>query len=278
MDFVKLSYFIKAATYSNFSMAAQECHIAQTAMSRHIADIEKELGVELFKRMPKKVVLTPAGELFFKEIKELMKKYNDIVIATRNAAAGHEGSLTIAFGFYERSLLVEYVTPFIEKYPKISISIQQHPYGKLMQELKRGNCDIAFAPPNWAATLENTRTVALRTNRNCIVMSKNNPLTKKEEVFPEDVDNCVFIQPGYESPLLEFERLCRGCGITPQKLVYVDTLDEMFSVVEMNVGIALAPSYIVGDYNNVEFRPFNYSELKDKRHVAMCLDPVLSYV
>jgi len=278
MDFVKLSYFHSAATYSNFSMAAQECHIAQTAMSRHIADIEKEIGVELFKRFPKKVILTPAGELFFHETKEILRKYNEIVTATQDTASGSIDRLNIAFGFYERSLLFEYVLPFVEKYPRISVTIQQYPYDLLIQELKKGNCDVGFCPPNWAATLENTRSVALRTSTNHIALSKTHPLTKYSELSAEQLEGQVIILPKYNEPLDDFKRLCDHYGIKPKKTVHVNTLGAMISMIETNIGVSIVPSYIIEDYSYIEFRPFNYTLLRDKRHVALCLEPVVRSV
>ena len=48
MNIQKLTYFIAVANNLSFTKAAQECHIAQTAMSRQITMIEDELGVKLF--------------------------------------------------------------------------------------------------------------------------------------------------------------------------------------------------------------------------------------
>ena len=73
MNIEKLTYYIRAAEYSNFSVAATDCHIAQSAMSRTIAEIEKELDIKLFTRFPKKVVLTPAGESFLRDAKKIIE-------------------------------------------------------------------------------------------------------------------------------------------------------------------------------------------------------------
>lgn len=274
MNFLKLAYFVKAATYSNLSMAAQECHIAQTAMSRHIADIENEIGIKLFIRYPKKVVLTPAGEVFRQEIEKILKMYGEAVAKTREVDSGSEGRLNLAFGFFERTLMIEYVMHFLETHPRISVSIQQYPYDRLLHELMVGNVDVAFCPPNWAMKLENIRTVELRSNVNCLALGKNNPLAKCKEIGAAELDGQTFILPGYESPFSAFSNLCNLCGFTPKNVVTVNTLEAMISAVETNVGIAFVPSYIVDDYKNVEFRPFNYSMFANKNHVAVCLEPI----
>lgn len=277
MDLIKLSYFIKAAEYSNFSIAAQECRIAQTAMSRHIAGMEKELGVELFKRFPKKVVLSPAGEVFSCEAKEIVKKYNDAVSRLRDIASGCDDRLNIGFGFFERSLLSEYIRSFAKTNQGISISISQHPYDRLMQELKVGNCDVIFCPPNWAGKLENTRSIALRPNLNCIALSKTHPLAEFVSLSPQLISGETIIIPEYDAPFDGFRRMCESCGIKPKKVITVNTLEAMISTIETNVGVALVPSYIMEDYKNIEFRPFTSAILNDKRHVALCLKPPLKH-
>ena len=61
MDIRGLRYFISAAECLNFTQAAKECFITQTAMSQHIANMEKELGFQLFRRNNRRVELTAAG-------------------------------------------------------------------------------------------------------------------------------------------------------------------------------------------------------------------------
>uniref|UniRef100_UPI0006CF6444 LysR family transcriptional regulator n=1 Tax=Clostridium sp. NkU-1 TaxID=1095009 RepID=UPI0006CF6444 len=67
MEIRRLSYFVSVVKHKNFTKAAQEHHMVQTAMSRQIAAIEEELGVVLLKRNNRTVLLTPAGEVFLQQ-------------------------------------------------------------------------------------------------------------------------------------------------------------------------------------------------------------------
>ena len=82
MNIHSLQYFCSVAKHLNFSKAAEECHIAQTAMSRSIAAMEDELGFRLFDRTRHHVELTPAGAYFLKEA----KSWNSII--SLSSAAG----------------------------------------------------------------------------------------------------------------------------------------------------------------------------------------------
>ncbi|HLG75416.1 MAG TPA: LysR family transcriptional regulator, partial [Ktedonobacteraceae bacterium] len=64
MEVPKLTYFLAAAQTLNFRQAAELCSVAQPVLSRQIAALEAELGVELFSRIKKRVALTEAGQEF----------------------------------------------------------------------------------------------------------------------------------------------------------------------------------------------------------------------
>lgn len=79
MNLDKIQYFFKAAELENFSHAAENCHIAQTTMSKFIADLEEELGVKLFIRIAKNVRLTETGKLFYYGMQDIWKSYNELL-------------------------------------------------------------------------------------------------------------------------------------------------------------------------------------------------------
>lgn len=64
MELRQLEYFIAVAAELNFSRAAQQIHVVQSALSAAVAKLEKELGVALFDRSKRQIVLTAAGEVF----------------------------------------------------------------------------------------------------------------------------------------------------------------------------------------------------------------------
>jgi DNA-binding transcriptional LysR family regulator len=72
MEMRHLRYFQAVATALSFSRAAERLHVAQPALSRQIADLERELGVRLLDRDRHKVSLTPAGQSFLRECGALL--------------------------------------------------------------------------------------------------------------------------------------------------------------------------------------------------------------
>ncbi len=79
MKIEKLYYFLSVAKHKNFTKAAQECHIAQPAVSKQMLSLEKELGFELFQRKNRRVELTDAGQEFYQSISCLIEEYESSI-------------------------------------------------------------------------------------------------------------------------------------------------------------------------------------------------------
>ncbi|SPM36148.1 DNA-binding transcriptional regulator, LysR family [Mycobacterium rhizamassiliense] len=73
MELRQLEYFVAVAAELNFSRAAQEIHVVQSALSVSVANLEKELGIELFDRAKRQIALTAAGEAFLQQAREVIR-------------------------------------------------------------------------------------------------------------------------------------------------------------------------------------------------------------
>ena len=74
MELYTMRYVLAVAEYESFSLAAQVCHVGQPALSQQIAKLERELGITLFHRSPRGVVLTRAGEEFVGRAREILQE------------------------------------------------------------------------------------------------------------------------------------------------------------------------------------------------------------
>ena len=73
MELRHLRYYIAVAEALNFTKAAARLRVAQPALSRQMQSLEDEIGVELLKRSPRGVTLTPEGKLFLDEARKLQR-------------------------------------------------------------------------------------------------------------------------------------------------------------------------------------------------------------
>ena len=149
MDIVRLKYFITAAERLNFTIAAKERYITQTAMSLHIKKMEDELGFKLFIRDKRSIKLTEAGLDFYYQACELVTRYEMAVRRAEGLASGSRGTAGIMLpGYNEGYILLDKLRVFRNEYPDVNLTILVEPPGRHVAELKNGLCDIIIGAPS----------------------------------------------------------------------------------------------------------------------------------
>ena len=102
MSIHRLPVFMAAARNLNFTRAAEELCISQTAVSQQIKQLEQEIGFTLFVRSKRGVQLTPAGEAYYRCFEKISAQYNNAVALGEKIASGQETDLRIGYvGAYE---------------------------------------------------------------------------------------------------------------------------------------------------------------------------------
>ena len=109
MNFDNIRCFISLAECLNFTRAAKKEHITQTAMSRKISALEKELDVYLVYRDTRQVELTAAGQDFYIRAKEIIHLYDDTVKQVQDIQSDFQSELRIGVGVYDHVLLNQFL-------------------------------------------------------------------------------------------------------------------------------------------------------------------------
>lgn len=138
-----LKIFYEAARTGNFTRAAENLYLSQSAVSHAIGELEKEAGVQLFDRMSKVIQLTRAGELLLEEAapiltasERLEKKLPGL---EREAPVCIVSSITIAMYY-----LPEIIKAFEKRWPKTAVQVRVVSAAVAMEVLKSGEADIAL--------------------------------------------------------------------------------------------------------------------------------------
>jgi DNA-binding transcriptional LysR family regulator len=97
MELRHLRYFAAVAEELNVRQAGRRLHVSQPPLSRQIRDLEEELGTKLFDRQKKRLTLTPAGECFLKEVRQILAHVERAGQLALAASRGETGQLTIGF-------------------------------------------------------------------------------------------------------------------------------------------------------------------------------------
>jgi DNA-binding transcriptional LysR family regulator len=117
--------FLKVVQLGSMSSAGKESHLSPASVSRTIAALEAHLGVQLFNRTSRKIMLTDAGETYYQRIKPLLDELQDIETSTRLTQDEPDGLLRV---HSHTSVGIHIVTPhmleFSRLYPKITVDLQ----------------------------------------------------------------------------------------------------------------------------------------------------------
>lgn len=186
MDINGLKYFLKVAQCLNFTRAAEECFITQTAMSQHIANMEKELGFQLFVRNKRKVELTVAGHNFYNHISRLIENYETAVSSSQSLASGATGSVVVAVTSCIESLILMFrIRHFKTQYPSLQMSMITIRPCEMVEYLQRGKCDLAIGVPHDMAEVRGIEVHILGSFKPYVVCPGNHPLAGNKRITPE---------------------------------------------------------------------------------------------
>lgn len=144
MESKLLKTFVTVANHSSFTDAAKELYIAQSAVSKHITQLEKELGVQLFLRDTRMVRLTEAGERFYRDAAEILRQMEEAVARLKDPEGVTAGRLTAGAFSVLADEAVEVMRSFCAQYPRVEATLDWYEFGELIRRVEDGTVDVAF--------------------------------------------------------------------------------------------------------------------------------------
>lgn len=146
---INLEYFrvfYHVATRRSISKAAQAMFLSQPTVSNQLRVLEKQIGYNLFYRLPRGVELTPEGMFLFKEIAPSMEKLLAAEKRAEELSSGSEGTIHISYNSNSaEQIFSPFINRFKELYPNITILTCQMPRWTLRNALHSGVIDVAIA-------------------------------------------------------------------------------------------------------------------------------------
>lgn len=146
MELRQIRYFQAIVEHGSISEAARGLYVAQPAVTKQLRQLEEELGVTLFARLPRGMALTAAGRQFQKDVAEI---HNQLVDAKRNAVDAEQGRIgSIALGVTILPRLLPQIAKafrhFRDNAPDVSLTLRQMLSGPQVDEIRDGKLDAGF--------------------------------------------------------------------------------------------------------------------------------------
>ncbi len=140
-------FFLAAAEEENFQRAATRLNIAQSALSRHIAALEDDLGgVRLFERLPRGVRLTESGRQFLDDVRRILGQVDAATLRVQRLERGQIGELRVAFteAVAAGPLLAASLRGFQNGFPEVQVHLMAMISTAQRAALRRGEIDLGF--------------------------------------------------------------------------------------------------------------------------------------
>ena len=259
MEIYQLRYVAALSRTLNFRKAAEITHVTQPTLSQQIQKLEEELGVQLFERGPRFVLITPAGKEFVSYAKSILDLAEQAVEAASGANDDPRGTLAVgAIPTIAPYLLPGALNKLDRIAPKLTIELYEDTTSILIERLKGGLLDIGLVslPIDDAAL----KSESLGVEPFFVAAHKNHRLAQSTGIRVADLidERMLMLQEGhcFRDQSLSF---CRKENVDPQIVFQGGNLGSILSLVSFGIGITLAPSMLVerNIHSGVAFIPFD---------------------
>lgn len=144
MKLRQLEYFCAVAEAKSISAAARELHVAQPPISRQIAQLEEELGVQLFLRGSKGMALTDAGQSLYRQSQQIFQDVRRVEDSVRSVGMGLSGRIKLGAIYSAMPYALPYVERYHRAYPQVELFIRLGSPQELLEALNRGELHALF--------------------------------------------------------------------------------------------------------------------------------------
>ncbi len=241
----QIEYLQSVIENGNFYLAAEQCHVSQSAISQQIKKLENELGVKLLERHNRTFSLTPAGEHFYRKSLIISGDLKQLVRETKRIADNDHAELRIGYyKGYHGNELSEAIALFSEKYPTVDVKIIVGSHEELYHAMENGSVDLAINDQRRAFSDAYHNEVLAESNIYIEISSKS-PLSRLSTLEADDLKNmtCILVinQTGQKEEQDYYENIIGLQG----DFLFADTMQE--ARLKIITGQGYLPVDVIGE-------------------------------
>lgn len=253
MTIEKIRYFVEVARTGSITHAAKNLYISQPNLSKQIAQLEAECGIELFSRARHRLELTEAGAELYEHIQDVPGIVEEAFARARACSLRKTRRLSI--GVMELQAMNEMLMPAIatltQRHPGVDVNLARAGFGKLRAGLYSGDYDLIVTMCFDADHVPEFEKMVLNEPIPMIAVHKDTALARRSSVSFGELSRepFVLISSG-ETPRGEEQFLseCAKFGFEPRLVRRPSSLESLLLCVEAGIGIALLD-------NNIQLDP-----------------------
>ena len=246
MNLRDLKYLIAVAEQLNFGKAAEICHVSQPTLSMQVKKLEEYLGVSIFERTNKHVMLTDYGQEIVHMARGIVAGADDLITYSKSCRDPFSGEFRLgAFPTIAPYFLPKIIAPVKKAMPKLQLLLIEEKSPILIEKLLKGEIDAAIL----ALPIDNESLAAevLFDDNFLLAVPKNHALAKNKTVTMEDIgsESLLLLEDGHcmRNQALQ---VCQLSGAKETAGFRATSLETLRQMVAAGSGITLIPEIAIG--------------------------------
>ena len=233
------------ADHGGLTRAGASLHLSQSALSHQLRDMEEALGIRLFERVGRKMVLTYAGSRILDHSRRALEIVESAETESKQLASGKGAILRLTTQCYTcYNWLPRVLGPFRRRFPEVEVRIDASATDRPIEALLDGTIDLAlvFATKSDARV----RLTRLFEDENVVVMAPGHPLARNRIVEARDLAEVPLYL--YAAPLEEtilYRTILKPAGVRPRNVQHVQLTEAAVELVKAGLGVSVLPRWAV---------------------------------
>ncbi|MBX3205512.1 MAG: LysR family transcriptional regulator [Labilithrix sp.] len=240
----QLQYVVAIADTLGFHRAAERCGVSQPTLSSQVQKLEELLGVRVFERDKRKVLVTAAGEAVVAHARRVLVAVDDLVTAATEAADPFTGTLRVGVIPTVAPYLLPFVTPAIAaRWPRLRLALVEEKTDELLAGLRAGTLDAGLLA--LVDGLDDLERVSVVEDPFVAAVPRAHPLARKRAVSLDDLeDEPVLLLEDGHCLRTQALSLCHRARARETDL-RATSLATLVQMVSSGAGVTLLPSIAV---------------------------------
>jgi LysR family transcriptional regulator, regulator for metE and metH len=231
----------------NLTRAGRRLNLTQSALSHQLLDIEERLGVALFDRVNKRMVLTDAGQRVLESARRILEELGQTEDLLNLYATNRRGAVRLTTECYTvYHWLPTVMKKFEQKYPEIELRIEVDATDAPFEALAAGLLDVAFVTSDIAP--HGIAMEPLFDDELKVIVHPGHPFAKLPYVKAAQLAGETLLTYSELKGNVMYERVLRPAGLEPKKHLQVRLTEAMIELVKAGVGVAVLAQWAVAPY------------------------------
>lgn len=249
MHIETLKVFCDLVDLQSFSLAAERNFITQSAVSQQIRTLEEKFKRRLLERVRgrREIKLTPAGDVFYRECKNVLAAYDQLNESLRGLVGKIGGTVKVAtvysVGLHE---MPTKVGEFMSKFPSAKIDLEYSRTTKVVRDVMNGTVELgvlAFPEARRGLTV-----VQMPAHRLVLICPPEHKFAKRSQVKTKELNGMDFVLFERDTPTRKAtDRILKDHGVEVKKIAEFDNIETIKRAVQVGFGLAILPQPAVAD-------------------------------